>query len=192
MSRRRWALQPVWFGAFVFGLIGYLAAPLVAQSTSAGSSQAFSASGTSPFLRQPAAGGLPEPAVAAMAIVWFGNEIENAALEKLEAAAQPLQVLPGIVAILEDTRKKVAMIALTANCPWACQPGDCSPDCRTHPLRSYPASRATTPDRITARLRWETNALENTAIEVLARNPQAYASIREPLSKALEGIKQLK
>src|SRR5262249_38499797 len=71
MSRRRWALQPVWFGAFVFGLIGYLAAPLVAQSTSAGSSQAFSASGTSPFLRQPAAGGLPEPAVAAMAIVWF-------------------------------------------------------------------------------------------------------------------------
>ena len=187
MGRRSWVLRRVGYAAFVFGLIGYGGAPSFAQTAAPAKQPAAGkqSAGTS-------SGAQPDPAAEAMAIAWFGNEIERIAIEKLLAAPKPDDLLPQIVKILSEVRTSLGKLESAAQCRWACPPGECSPDCHPRPIRTDPASRPVPFDRIMAILHWERSAIENTAIEVLGHNSKAYASVRQELDKALTGIRQMK
>jgi len=193
--RRRWSDVPrVGFGVMLITLFACSAAP-------PGSPASGSASGAA----QSSAPAARDKVAEVTGIVWFGNEIENAALEKLITArglvppkppkgSPPLPPLTTtydwIQKLLEQARAGIAGLKGGDQCPFECPPGVCDPGCAGSPPRRDPPKLGdpVPPDLPIQGVRWSINALENGALEKLMVGVP-YTTIRQSLSDVLTKIK---
>lgn len=184
--RWRWSgVLGIGFGVIVIGVIaGRAAAP--------GSPPSASSVG-----QLPATPAARDKVAEVTGIVWFANEIENAAIEKLilvpPKGSPPLPPRPTVYdwiqKLLAQTRAGIAGLTGGDQCAYDCPPGICDPGCSPpRPLRPLPTLKRPPLDRAIPAIRWSTNALENTALEKLMAGVP-YAKIRQSLTTVLTQLK---